>query len=215
MPLPFQAEKFQSTESLLLEKSSHAFDHPCSYLNVFEFHFIFFWDGNNRITHRFKSGSNHGVIHEHGSWFTVLLSGVFLVTPNFWFAFYLLLSTELTSSWKYMLMFHPLVAMVSTELRSSIPMRNGNSSLCALLCTYLHWILSVNLVIHHSVHSESAFILINLISLYHLLMLLPDCSHPASGHLQISWTQTLVQLSWCHLSALKMFILTFCFFYFN
>lgn len=70
--------------------------------------------------------------------FTVLFSVVFLVTPNFWFAFYLLLSTELTSSWNYTFMFHPLVAMVS--MSSSIHMRNGNFSSCALLCTYLQWI---------------------------------------------------------------------------
>lgn len=159
MSFLFQAEKFQSTESFLLQKLSHAFDYSCSHsLNVFQFYYIFFEMVTTELRTDLSLELTMGMML-----FTVLLSVVFLVTPNFWFGFYLLLSTELMSSRNYTLMFHSLVAMVS--MRSSIRMRNGNFSSCALLYIYLYWISPANLFSHlKSLHHppQSAFILINL-----------------------------------------------------
>ena len=98
---------------------------------------------------------------------TVLLSVFFLVAANFWFAFNLLLSTELMCSWNYTLIFHSLVAVVS--IRSSICIRNGNFFLvCIALylsalnftCQFIHSLLSHLRSLHHP--SQSAFNLINL-----------------------------------------------------
>lgn len=125
-------------------------------LTLFQFCYVFF----EMVTTELHTDSSLGLtmgLYVGMMLFTVLFSVVFLVTPNFWFAFYLLLSTELTSSWKYTLVFHPLVAMVS--MRSSIRMKNGNFSSGASLCTYLHRISPANLFIHYSVIQNPSTIL--------------------------------------------------------
>lgn len=186
-PFLFRAEKFWSTESFLPQKSSHAFYHPCRHsLNVLQFCYILF----EMVTTELHTDSSLGLtkgLYMGMMLFTVLLS-VFLVTPNFWFAFQLFLSTELMFSRIYTLTFHSLVAMVS--MRSSIPVRSGNFSSCALLYIYLHWLSPANLFIHYSVIQNPSTILHSLpsssvtgLSLYYQVMLSPLSTHSSCGHL--------------------------------